>query len=49
MVEENKNGAGREVGRRSTNPFWMVGCRVPATSKKRGRIFVRAALAMVFE
>jgi hypothetical protein len=49
MVEENKNGAGREVDRRSTNPFWMVGSRVTAKSKERGRIFVRAALAMVFE
>jgi hypothetical protein len=49
MVEENRNGARREVDRRSTNPFWMVGCRATAKSKERGRIFVRAALAMAFE
>jgi hypothetical protein len=28
---------GREVDRRSTNPFWMVGCRV--TAKAEGRVF----------
>src|SRR6266850_4245338 len=37
---KNKMVQGREVDRRSTNPFWMVGCLVTAKSEKQGRIFV---------
>jgi hypothetical protein len=37
------------MDRSSTNLCWMVGCRVTAKSEERGRIFVRAAFAMLFE